>query len=548
MREGLRQAEQQRCITRSQNDSFCHTHEFSQQEQTMTMIDRRSVMKLGAGALATLGVPPDLLAQAATTGQLTIAFPADVPTWDPNARTLAAVQSLYKLIFDQPLTQNPDVSLKPALITQWKFDNPTTLSLEFRSDVVFHDGTPLTAADFRFSFLERAKLPVPEGGRKLDIGFIWRKVTDIEVQSPTKAVMKFSEPMPSAIPWLAFLGSFVVPKATIERVGLAEFTAKPVGSGPYKLIEYQQGARIVLEANEHYWDGKPAIPHLTIEIVRDPTARVAAFESRRADVAVDVPIREAQRLATQPGVTARLDPTTDIMVLQITKNGGFADDRARLAAHHAIDKAAISRALFGGAATPISVPAAKGTPGYPVGYEFAFSIEQAQALLGELGHSPQNPLAIKFSSTNGAFPNDFEMARAIVQMWKRVGINAELEPIELSSYQERLRAGTLPEATLFSWGNAIGDPELYGGYLLDPKSIFSAFKSGEMAPKIQPLLTETDEAKRLQGYRDAHRFAAERGFTIPLLQTVKTIAYRNEIQITKYDNGWILPQTYSYKS
>ena len=97
-------------------------------------------------------------------------------------------------------------------------------------------------------------------------------------------------------------------------------------------------------------------------------------------------------------------------------------------------------------------------------------------------------------------------------------------------------------------GNAIGDPEMYGGYLLDPKSIFSAFKSDEMAPKIQPLLTETDEPKRLQGYRDAHQFAAERGFTIPLLQTVKTIAYRNEIQVTKYDNGWILPQTYSYKS
>jgi peptide/nickel transport system substrate-binding protein len=514
----------------------------------MSMIDRRSVIKLGAGALAALGAPHDVLAQAAATGQLTMAYPVDVPTWDPHARTLTSVQSLYKLVFDQPLTQNPDVSIKPALITQWNFDNPTTLSLEFRSDVVFHDGTPLTAADFRFSFLERAKLPVPEGGRKLDIGFIWRKVGDIEVQSPTKAVMKFSEPMPSAIPWLGFLCSFVVPKAYVERVGLAEFTAKPIGSGPYKLLEYQQGARIVLEANEHYWDGKPAIPHVTIEIVRDPTARVAAFESRQADITVDIPIREAQRLGTETGVTARLDPIADIMLLQITKNGGFADDRARLAAHHAIDKVAISRALFGGAATPISVPAAKGTPGYPLDYAFAFSVEKAQALLAELGHGPQNPLAIKFLSTNGAFPNDYELARAIVQMWKRVGINAELESIELSSYQERLRAGTLPEATLYSWGNAIGDPEMYGGYLLDPKSIFSAFKSDEMAAKIQPLLSETNEPKRLQGYRDALQFAAEHGYTIPLLQTVKTIAYRSEIQVTKYDNGWVLPQTFSFKT
>lgn len=513
------------------------------------MIDRRMMMQLGAGAsaLAALGVPGKVLAQAAAKGQLTIAYPADVPTWDPNARTLAVGQSLYKMVFDQPLTQNPDVTVKPALITSYAFTDPTTLVLDFRSDVVFHDGSPMTAADFRYSFFERPRAPVPEGGRRLDTSFIWRRVTDIVVESPTRAVMKFSEPMPSAIPWLYFLCSFVVPKAYLERVGLAEFTAKPIGSGPYKLVEYQQNARIVLEANERYWDGKPAIPRVTIELVRDPTARVAAFESRRADIAVDVPIREAQRLGTQPGVSARLDPITDIALLQVSKNGGFGDDRARLAAHHAIDKEAISKALYGGAATTISVPAARNTPGYPPGYEFAFSVEKAQSLLRELGHGPQNPLAIKFASTNGVFPNDFEMARAIVQMWKRVGINAELESIELSTYQDRLRAGTLPEATLYSWGNATGDPEMYGGFLLDPKSIFSAFKSDELAPKIQPLLSEIDNAKRLQGYRDAHKFAAERGFTIPLIQTVKTIVHRNDVQIVKYDNGWVLPQTYSFK-
>ena len=195
-----------------------------------------------------------------------------------------------------------------------------------------------------------------------------------------------------------------------------------------------------------------------------------------------------------------------------------------------------------------SAPAAHGTPGYPVGYAFPYSVEMAQALLAELKYGPSAPISIKFASTNGVFPQDFEVARAIVQMWKRVGINAELEPIELSVYQERLRANTLPEATLFSWSNATGDPEMYGGYLLDPKSIFSAFKHDDLAAKIQPLLVETNEEKRMAGYREAHKFAAERGFTIPLLQTVKTIAHRTEVQVTKYDNGWVLPQTYQLKS
>jgi peptide/nickel transport system substrate-binding protein len=135
-----------------------------------------------------------------------------------------------------------------------------------------------------------------------------------------------------------------------------------------------------------------------------------------------------------------------------------------------------------------------------------------------------------------------------VQMWKKVGIDAELETVELSTYQERLRAGTLPEATLFSWGNAAGDPEMYGGYLLDPKSIFSAFKTDDLAPKFQPLLVETDEKKRVEGYKAAHRYAAEKGYTIPLVQTVKTLVYLNNVVVVKYDNGFVLPQTYSFKA
>jgi dipeptide transport system substrate-binding protein len=514
------------------------------------MRDRRSFIG-SAGAFAGLvsvGTARQAYAQAAASGQLTIAFPTDVPTWDPNARALGAVQSLYKMVFDQPLDQAPDLSVTPNLISKWAFldDKGLSLGLDFVPNAFFHDGSAVTAGDFRYSFLERPRAAVPEGGRKLDTSFLWRRVKDIEVQSPTRAIVQFSEPMPSVVPWLYFLCSYVVPKAALEQAGLDAFTRKPIGSGPYRLVEYQQGARIVLEAHDRYHGGKPAISRVTVEIVRDPTARVAALESGRVDLAVDVPIREAQRLATIANLTSRLDPIADIMLLQITRNGGFSDDRVRLAAHHAIDKEALSKALFGGAAPAISVPAALGTAGYPANYVFPYSPDKAVALLGELGHGPQNPIAIKFSTPNGAFPQDYEMARAIGQMWKKVGINAELETIELSTYQERLRAGSLAEATLFSWANATGDPEMYGGYLLDPKSIFSAFKSDDLGEMIHPLLVETNEAKRFSGYQAAHKFAAERGYTIPIVQTVKTLAFRKTLSVTKYANGWVLPQTYKF--
>jgi peptide/nickel transport system substrate-binding protein len=511
----------------------------------MATLSRRRLLQLAAApaVLTGLGIP----AWAQARDAIAIAFPTDVPTWDPNARVLVGVQSLYKCVFDSPLTQAPDLAVQPSLVKSWEWRDKLTLALELRDDALFHNGDKVAAADFRYTFFERPRAAVPEGGRKLDTSFLWRKLSDIEVTGPSQAVMHFSEVMPTAVTWLYFLASFVVPKNHLEKVGLDAFADKPVGSGPYRLVEYQQGARIVLEAFDRYWGGAPKLKRVTIEIVRDASARVAAIESKNVDLAIDLPIREIDRLGAAPGLVARVDPMTDIMLLQITRNGGFAKDEVRLAAHHAINKEAISKALFGGKAKPIAVPAASGTPGYPADFDFPFSEDKAKALLAQAGYGPSNPVKIQFFTTNGTFPNDFDMARAIVAMWKKIGIEAELEVIEVAKYQELLRANKLPEATMYQWGNATGDPEMYGGYLLDPKSIFSAFKSDDLGERVGKLLVEVDQETRYAGYRELHRFAVEKGYSIPLFQGIKTVAYQQALQWQKYDNGWILPQSYALK-
>ena len=200
----------------------------------------------GTAALLGLGVTPAALAQAAATGQVTIAYPADVPTWDPNARSLAAVQSLYKCVFDQPLNQTPDLETIPALITEWGYRDGAglELALTFRDDVKFHDGSMMTAEDFRFTFFERPRIPVPEGQRRLDTSFLWRKIGDIEVTSPTTAVVKFTEAMPSAIVWLHFLCSFVVPKAEIAAAGY-DLSLNRYREIEHDAVEHEPPAEIV---------------------------------------------------------------------------------------------------------------------------------------------------------------------------------------------------------------------------------------------------------------------------------------------------------------
>ncbi|HTR85534.1 MAG TPA: ABC transporter substrate-binding protein [Reyranella sp.] len=514
----------------------------------MTPLDRRAF--LGLAGAQTLGLPFALPAWAQGRDSISIAFPTDVPTWDPNARVLSAAQSLYKCVFDSPIGQGPNLAVEPSLLKSWRYRDPSALALELelRDDALFHNGDKVTATDFRYTFFERLKAPVPAGRQKLDLSFIWRKVKDIEVLSPTRAVMHFSEVMPSAVTWLYFIGSYVVPKDYMEKSGLDGFLAKPVGSGPYRLVEYQRGARIVLEAFDKFWKGPPKIRRVTIEVVQDASARVAAVESKRVDLAVDLPIREINRLAKVAGLTARTDAVTDIVNLMVTRTGLFEHEEVRLAAHHAIDKKAISTALFGGKAIPVDVPAAHNTPGYPEDFHFPYDPAKATALLAKAGFSPAKPAQIGFNTLRGYSPNDFETAQAIVAMWKKVGIEAKLEVIEATKYQELLRANKLPEVAQYPWGNTAGDPEMYGGYLLDPKSIFSAWKSEDMGERIGKLLVETDAEKRYAGYRDACVYAVQKGYAIPLFQSVKSVAYADTLGFTRYDNGWMLPQSYTMKA
>ena len=501
-------------------------------------ISRRSLLQI----IAASGIAAPFMSSAAfAQGKdgVTIGWPSDVPSWDPNQRFAPDAQPIFKAVFDQPIMQSPDLKLIPSVFTKWETSaDGLTMTVEILDDVKFHDGSPLTMEDVRYTFFDRVK-----AGQPLDIANTWKKVTDFEVISPTQGVMRLSAPFPSAPQWLAFMGSFIVPKAYMEKVGVDAFREKPIGSGPYKLAEYQLNSRIVLEAFEDYWGGAPAIKRITIDIIKDSAARVAAVQSGAVDLTINIPVRDAQRLGQTSGLTAEINPISRVILIQMRHDLAFADENVRLATHHAIDKAALSKAFYGGAAVPLSVVAPPGTPGDVEGFTFSYDPEKAVELLKASGFSTSNPVKFKLATTNGHFPSDHDIARALLQMWKKVGIEVELEIIEYAKYFELNRGHKLPEATLYSWDNATADPEIFTGYLLNPNMPFSSWKGQEPGDVLAALFAEPNYDKRIAAYKELNRKATEMGATIPLLQSVQTLARNSDLEYRKYGNGWVLGNT-----
>ena len=146
-----------------------------------------------------------------------------MPSWDPNQRFTPDAQPIFKAVFDQPLDQDPQLKLIPHLIKSWNLaPDALSMAVELRDDVTFHNGDKMTTEDFRYTFFERIK-----SGVKLDIANSMRKVQDIVIELPTKATMKFDSPAPTMPQWMAFLGSYIVPKKYIESQGLDNFLKKP---------------------------------------------------------------------------------------------------------------------------------------------------------------------------------------------------------------------------------------------------------------------------------------------------------------------------------
>lgn len=484
--------------------------------------------------------------QSATAKQLankeaSIAFPFDVESWDPTSRIIPQTTSLYKLIFDQPLAYDNNNALQPAVISryEWLDDAGLTLSLHFRDDVYFHNGDKLSSTDFKYTFFER-----PNSDKTIQLGYIWSNITSIDTPSPTEAIIHFSKPFVTATQCLGFAGAFILPKHYIETVGMQEFLKHPIGSGPYKLVSYQRNNRISLEAFDRYWGEQPSINKLTLQITPSATSRVSALQSGQIDLSYALPIRDAQRMGKMPNLTSALTSTIDTYLIHMVNKGPLKDINVRLAMHYAINKAALSKALLNGLSKPLSSACPPDTPCYQSDFNFEYSSQKAMEYLKKSGYSPKNPVKFTFFATKGISPADNLMARAIVQMWQKVGIDAQLETIDFGKFFQAVAANTLEGPVLWLWNNSTGDPELYAGSYLNANTMFSVWHSDDVMEHLNPLLIENDYEKRINLYKDFNRWVVEQGYSIPLLEGINSVAHSNNIPYKAYRNGWLVPSSW----
>ena len=482
-------------------------------------LDRRKMLQLlgvGAGSMPLIGHAPLAFAAGDT---VTIGWPTDVPSWDPNQRFSPDVQPIFKLVFDQPVNQDPKLAFVPNLATKWELaPDALSMTVDLRDDVTFQNGDKLTADDFRYTFFERIK-----AGHKVDTANSWRRVIDIEVPSPTRAVMKFNGPSPTAPVWLAFLGSFVVPKKYMESAGVEGFVQKPIGTGPYKLVEYQLNSRIVLERNDAYWGGKPQWQKVTLRPLTNNTARVAAILSGDVDLIEDPPTTDLAKLKSDPKITLARAVSNRVIYIHLDQHGDppigipdtngknpLMDKRVREALSLAIDRKGIVDKIMEG----VALPAGDFLP-YPMGGTSKdtpidkFDPAAAKKLLADAGYP--NGFSITLGAPNGRYINDVKVAQAVAAMWSRAGIKTEVDAVAPPVFFKN-RDTFKYSAYMAGWGAV----------------------TGETSNAMQSLVATADKAKGM-GTTNSARYSN------PVLDDKREAILREATKIVIQQDHGILP-------
>ena len=339
---------------------------------------------------------------------------------------MAVTTNLFDNIVERDHTGGSAEGVVPGIAESWSFASPTELDLTIRSGVLFHDGTELTANDVVFSLTRLM------GDEPLERDELARPLLSVEALDGSTVRITTRQPDPGLLTRLSSRIGRVVPESYYLDVGTSEFINNPIGSGPYRLVEFIGDDVITVEAFDEYWGGTPPAASIRFRDVPEVSSRIASLITGEAHIIDAVPITQLPILEAQGDIESRSVLSDRVVMLEFMTaqpNSPTANRLIRQAMVHAVDMGVISSGIWN---DTIFVPNGLNLPVHGAFYDagraryLPFDTGRAQELLAEAGYSGEE---IVWQWIAGAFPNFDSIAPVMVQMWEAVGLNVVLEPV-----------------------------------------------------------------------------------------------------------------------
>lgn len=448
---------------------------------------------------------------------ITFANNTDISTLDPRNANSTAMATILAHIYNGLLKTDENGKIVPDLAESYKQISPTEWEFTLKQGVTFHDGTPLTAEDVKYT-LDTIADPSKHFRLKSDFSFMKAEVVD-----PTHVIIRTDTPY-AAFP-LRLTYVKIIPKAYVEKVGDQEFAKKPIGSGPYQYVSYEKGDRLSMKSYDKYFEGAPKIQNAVFRVIPEAASRVAALEAGEVDIAANIPTSEAARLKDNDHIKVTGNATTRVVYIGINAKNAppLQDPKVRQALNYAIDKNKIIQGVLDGYATPIATIATPEYEGYdPSITPYTYDPAKAKELLQEAGYG--DGFSVDFSATNSTL-NGVDVVQAIADQLSKVNIKCNIIQEEPNQQRDKISSGQVAPLYITGIGGPYGNLDLAAKLGFSTGERYSTYSNPAFDALRKKAITTIDEKERLALDSEIQKQIKEEAPAIFLWQQQALYAY-----------------------
>ena len=435
--------------------------------------------------------------------------------WESAASDTAAI---YYNIFEGLLAFDSKGKIRPALCESFEISSDkVTYTFHLRRGVKFHNGAGFTSADCLYTYENLAGL----NGNSPRSELMARSIQSISAPDEYTFVIKTSSP----------LGGFLALNITpLLPAGYTNHALHPVGTGPYKFIEYQPGEKVVLQKNENYWDSKnqAKIPRIEIYVISSEKEIISALKEKKLDVGQMLSPESAKRLAKKFQIFSAPQNMVQILGLNNTFKP-LNNPLVRQAISMAVNKDEVIAEAMGGFGTKLYSNFS------PVLGEFfndrlaeiyRFDPEAAKLLLSNAGYSSGFDLEITVPKN---YRIHVDSAEIVARQLQKIGIRCTIKKVEWAEWLDQVYTKFNYQATVIAFGGKLEPSEVLSRYYSSYKRNFTRYNNPFFDETFDKAEHETDQFKRVKYYKYCQELLTKSAPAVFIADPNNTVLLRKDL-------------------
>ncbi|WP_432360815.1 ABC transporter substrate-binding protein [Sporosarcina sp. UB5] len=465
----------------------------------------------------------------------------DSTSLDPSrvteGETFKVTVNLYETLLN---FGEQDTTIQPGLAKEWGTDDGLTYTFTLQEGVKFHDGTDFNADAVVKNFERWAngdadKFPYYNsmfGGFKGDEGHV---IESVNADGDYTVIIKLKRQQAPFLKNIA-MSMFAIASPTAFEKGDDQFERNPVGTGPFKFVEWKSNDSITIEKFDKYWqEGLPKLEKIIFRSIPDNSARLNALIAGEIDLADGINPSDGEKIESNAKLQLIERPSMNVGYLGLTvTRPPFDKKEVRQAMNHAIDKKTIIESFFEGRANAAKNPMPPSISGYNNDIEpYEYNPEKAKELLAKAGYPNGFEMELWAMPVPRPYmPDGAKVAEVIQSNLADIGIKAKIVSYEWPTYLDKASKGEA-DAFMLGWTGDNGDADNFLYVLLDEDNIgsnnYTYFKNDEMHDLFIEAQTEVDENKRIELYKKAQEIIHEEAPWVPIAHSTPLLAAAKEL-------------------